>query len=88
MIARTTRVLLGNKSILRFGFCLNKAFLDPYKHTTMNHYPHNMYVDLYDFGEYPEVIAPASISPRTYEPVVIATAVDILNLRYVLSLIY
>lgn len=85
MIARTTKALLANKNALRFGFCLNKAFLDPYKHTTMNHYPHNMYVDLYDLGEYPEIIAPSSIAPRTYEPVLIATVVDILNARYVLS---
>jgi hypothetical protein len=54
MITKTVRSLLRlNNSALAFGFCLNKAHLDPYKHTTMNHSPHNMFVDLYDFGEYP-----------------------------------
>lgn len=84
MIARTTKALLGNKSVLRFAFCLNKAHLDPYKHTTMNHYPHNMYVDLYDFGEYPEIVAPSSTAPTTYQPIIAATVVDVLNLKYVL----
>ena len=51
MIARTTRNLIGLSNItLRYSFCLNKALLNPYKHTTMMHSPHNMYVDLYDFG--------------------------------------
>jgi hypothetical protein len=54
MIARTTRNLINLSNIgLRYSFCLNKALLNPYKHTTMMHSPHNMYVDLYDFGEYP-----------------------------------
>ena len=87
MITRTARSLLGlNNSLLRFGFCVNKAHLDPFKHTTMNHSPHNMFVDLYDFGEYPEVILPASIAPRTYQPIVVATAVDVFNVRYVFFL--
>lgn len=84
MITKTARRLLSvNKNALRFGFCLNKALLDPYKHTTMNHSPHNMFVDLYDFGEYPEIILPASIPARTYQPVVVSTAVDVLNKQYV-----
>lgn len=54
MIVRTTRNLINLSTIgLRYSFCLNKALLNPYKHTTMMHSPHNMYVDLYDFGEYP-----------------------------------
>lgn len=83
MITRTARSLLRLNNNIVFGFCLNKAHLNPLKHTTMNHYPHNMYVDLYDFGEYPEVIAPASIPARTYQPIVVATTVDILNAKYV-----
>ncbi len=51
MIARTTRSLFRiNNITVKFNFCLNKGHLDPHKHTTMNHYPHNLYVDLYDFG--------------------------------------
>lgn len=84
MIARTTRSLLKlNNASLKFTFCLNKAFLDPHKHTTMNHYPHNMYVDLYDFGEYPEVILQTSIAPKTYQSVLLATTVDVINAKYV-----
>ena len=84
MITRTARRLLSaHNNALRFGFCLNKALLDPYKHTTMNHSPHNMFVDLYDFGEYPEVILPASIPARTYQPAVVSTLVDVLNKKYV-----
>lgn len=51
MITRTARSLLRlNNNIIRFSFCINKAHLDPYKHTTMSHSVHNMFVDLYDFG--------------------------------------
>ena len=76
MITRTARSLLRfNNNIIRFSFCFNKAHLDPYKHTTMSHSPHNLFVDLYDFGEYPEIIAPASIAAKTYQPVVVSTAV-------------
>ena len=88
MITNTARRLLSlNTYALRFGFCLNKAHLDPYKHTTMNHSPHNMFVDLYDFGEYPEVIIPSSIAARTYQPIVVSTAVDVLNKRFVSNFI-
>ena len=84
MISRAARRLLSlNNNAIRLGFCVNKAHLDPFKHTTMNHSPHNMFVDLYDFGEYPEVILPASIAPRTYQPIVVSTAVEVLNQRYV-----
>jgi len=84
MITRTAKRLLAlNNNAIKFAFCLNKAHLDPYKHTTMNHSPHNMFVDLYDFGEYPEVVLPASIAARTYQPIVVSTAVDIINQRYV-----
>ena len=88
MITNTARKLLSvSNYTLRFGFCLNKAHLDPYKHTTMSHSPHNMFVDLYDFGEYPEVIIPSSIAARTYQPIVVSTTVDILNTRFVSNFI-
>jgi hypothetical protein len=51
MITRTAKRLLGlTNHSLKFTFCMNKALLDPSKHTTMNHSPHNMFVDLYDIG--------------------------------------
>ncbi len=51
MIARTTISLLRlNSNYVQYGFCMGKALLNPYKHTTMSHSPHNMFVDLYDFG--------------------------------------
>ena len=87
MITSTARRLLSlNNNAIRMGFCLNKAHLDPYKHTTMNHSPHNMFVDLYDFGEYPEIVVQASIAPRTYQPVVVSNAVDVINQRFVIKL--
>ncbi len=88
MITNTARRLLSlNKYAPSFGFCINKALLDPYKHTTMSHSPHNMFVDLYDIGEYPEVILPSSIAARTYQPIVVSTAVDVLNKRFVSNFI-
>lgn len=84
MIANTTRRLLSlNKYTLRFGFCLGKAHLDPYKHTTMSHNTHNMFVDLYDIGEYPDVIIPSSVAAKTYQPIVVSTAVDVINSKFV-----
>lgn len=51
--------LTGLSSLLRktkFGFCLNgMALLDPRKHNTMNHNHHNMYLDIYEYGQYPEI---------------------------------
>ena len=76
MITRTARSLFRlNNSMVAYSFCFGKAHLNPYKHNTMSHSPHNIFVELYDFGEYPEIIAPASIAARTYEPLVISTAV-------------
>ena len=54
MISKTTRSILRLSIKANvFGFCVGKALLNPYKHTTMSHSPHSMFVDLYDFGEYP-----------------------------------
>lgn len=47
---RFARSLL-NKNI-NFRFCYNWAPLDPRKHNTMNHNINNMYLDLYEYGQY------------------------------------
>ena len=61
----------GCTSLLRqtkYGFCLHGfALLDPRKHNTMNHNISNMYLDVYEFGQYPDIIELHSIAPRTYE---------------------
>lgn len=66
-----------------FRFCYNWAPLDPRKHTTMNHNPHNVYLDLYDYGHYPDWYHVCSTAPKTYQPQVIAILVSALNARYV-----
>ena len=49
------------------GFCLYKGYLDPHKHNTMNHNIHNVYIELYDVGVYPEWVVNQSEPARTYE---------------------
>jgi hypothetical protein len=66
-----------------FSFCYNWAPLDPRKHTTMNHNPHNMYLDLYEYGEYPDWYHVCSTAPTTYQPKVIDIIVSTINARYV-----
>lgn len=66
-----------------FRFCYNWAPLDPRKHTTMNHNPHNVYLDLYDYGHYPDWYHVCSTAPKTYQPQVVALLVSALNTRYV-----
>lgn len=73
---------------LRASFCVNKALMDPYKHTTMSHSVHNMFVDLYPIGVYPEVIQVQSVPARTYQPIVVSTCVDLLNKAYVKAIDY
>lgn len=68
-----------------YRFCYNWAPLDPRKHTTMSHNPHNMYLDLYEYGEYPDFYHVCSTAPRTYEPQVVNILVAALNARYVQS---
>lgn len=54
MISRTAKSIIRlNNNIGRMNFCFNQALLDPSKHNSMNHRGHNIYIDLYDFGEYP-----------------------------------
>jgi hypothetical protein len=52
-IARIASKLLTKQ---KFGFCINHGYLNPAKHITMNHNPHNIYIDAWDIGQYPEVI--------------------------------
>jgi hypothetical protein len=66
-----------------FRFCYNWAPLDPRKHTTMNHNPHNIYLDLYDYGHFPDWYHVCSTAPKTYQPQVVALLVSALNARYV-----
>jgi hypothetical protein len=42
-----------------------------------------MFVDLYDIGEYPDVIIPSSVAAKTYQPIVVSTAVDVINSKFV-----
>ena len=53
-IVKTTFRLLTRHSTV--NFCINAGYLNPAKHITMNHNPHNVYIDQYDIGQYPEVI--------------------------------
>lgn len=66
-----------------FRFCYNWAPLDPRKHTTMNHSPHNMYLDLYEYGQYPDWYHVCSTAPKTYQPKVVNIIVDTINRKYV-----
>lgn len=68
-----------------FKFCFNWAPLDPRRHTTMNHNPHNIYLDLYEYGEYPDWYHVCSTAPKTYQPQVVNVLVATLNARYVCS---
>jgi hypothetical protein len=67
----------------RAGFCITNGYLNPARHITMNHNPHNVYIDAYDIGQYPEVVEIMSQPPRTYEPVVAKTLVEVINKKYV-----
>ena len=50
-----------------YRFCVHFAPLDPRKHTTMIHNTGNMYMDLWEYGKYPEWVHIGSTAPRTYE---------------------
>ena len=65
---------LMNKAVV-FGFCINWAPLDPRKHTTMSQSILIMYIDLYNFGQYPDWYHVCSTAPKTYEPQVISLVV-------------
>ncbi len=55
-------------SLNKYSFHVNKAIFDPSKHINNQKRMHNMYVDIYDYGQYPEVIRIGSIPSRAYEP--------------------
>lgn len=80
-IARTAARLIKQSSA---GFCINQATLDPSKHITMNHNPHNMYVDAIDIGQYEEMVFLSSVASKAYQPQVLAVTAQVLNNRYVL----
>lgn len=54
-----------------YRFCVHWAPADPRKHVTMNHNVQNMYLDLYEYGEYPDWVHNCSVPARTYEPQVV-----------------
>ena len=67
-----------------FNFSANGwAPMDPRKHTTMNHNPHNMYLDLYEYGHYPDWVHVCSKAPSTYQPQVLSILAATLSKRYV-----
>lgn len=67
----------------RQAFCIFRGYLDPHRHITMSHNVHNVYLDLYEIGQYPEIIEIMSQPPRTYEPIVRKHLVEAINSTYV-----
>lgn len=65
----------ATQNLLRFNnkysFCFNFAPLDPRKHHTMSHNTHNMYLDLWEYGQYPDFVLQCSVPARTYESKVV-----------------
>lgn len=82
---RAARSLLSRPSA---GFCLYKSYMDPHKHNTMNHNLHNVYIDLYDVGVYPELVINQSEPSRVYEEQLRSLAVGILSKDYVIIISY
>lgn len=70
------------------GFCLFKAYMDPHKHNTMNHNIHNVYIELYDTGDYPEWIVNQSEPSKAYQPEVYSLIVDVLKTEHVAISLY
>ena len=64
VIPRVAKALTHRPSA---GFCMYKSYLDPHKHNTMNHNIHNVYIELYDTGIYPELVVNQSEPSRVYE---------------------
>ena len=74
------------RQAVAYRFSVNGfAPLDPRKHNTMNHYVHNMYLDLYEYGKYPEWVHICSVAPRTYESQVLNIVSKTLNERFGIS---
>ena len=67
----------------RFGFCVGVSLLNPQRHITMNHNSHNMYLDLFEYGQYEDLVLIGSEAPRTYEPQVLSLLTRALSTRYV-----
>lgn len=78
-LGRASKLIRPSQS----GFCVFRGYLDPHRHNTMNHNPHNVYIDLWDVGQYPEVVDMSSKPSRLYEPIVIDIAVEVFNNAYV-----
>lgn len=79
-VPRVSRAMMRAPSA---GFCMFKSYLDPHKHNTMNHNIHNVYIELYDTGIYPELVVNQSEPSRAYEEQLRSLAVDILKSDYV-----
>ena len=62
-----------------YHFNVNWAPLDPRKHITMNHNLHNMYLDQWEYGKYPDWVHIHSVAARTYEPQVLNLLASTLN---------
>lgn len=54
----------------------------------MNHNIHNVYIELYDTGEYPEWIVQQSEPKKTYESQAYSLIVDALKADHVLSYLF
>lgn len=72
------------RQAVAFKFCVDWAPMDPRKHTTMNHNPHAMYLDVYEYGHYPDWVHICSKAPSTYQPQVLSILAAALSARYVL----
>jgi hypothetical protein len=86
MMRTTSTARLASSLLLRanaYRFCINWAPLDPRKHNTMNHNPNNMYLDLYEYGHYPDWILIGSQPSKTYQPQVLSLLAHTLSTRYV-----
>lgn len=83
--AITTAKITGGifRRAVSYNFCIGWAPLDPRKHTTMSHNTNNYYLDLWEYGNYPDWVHISSVPARTYEPQVVNTIVATLNSRYV-----
>ena len=63
----------------KYHCCVGWAPADPRKHTTMHHSINTMYLDLWEYGHYPDWVHISSVAPRTYEPQVLTITANALN---------
>lgn len=80
-VLRATSSLLSRQTSM--SFCINKAMLDPTKHIYMNHVPHNVYVDYWPMGQYPDLHLLGSVASAAYQPQVTSILLETINSRYV-----